>query len=135
MAFEYLISMSAAPVRVEIKGWNSDKSRRSVERLNNLHFRDQSKHIETIGRDLKDNGIEIINSLEDGPTIVWVWCKTPKSLAKLKELYECQKLSSAFTRTTAEESSVSNPQVNLDSYQFEQEFSGKLKFICLFAWR
>lgn len=97
--------------------------------------------------------IEILNSVYDRQTVVWLLCKSPNALAKLENHIECNTLMNLFTSLTNDPISDNAIlrqlcRVSLDSNQFKKQvgkyflynlnvayvlFKKKLTLVTLFA--
>lgn len=55
----------------------------------------KSSEMETLIRDLKNDGIKILHFADDRDVTVWMWCKQAKALDRLKVLNESKDLSQA----------------------------------------
>lgn len=74
--------------------------RNLVQKFNSLREKNppRSHQTDKIISELKDDGIEIFNSVLDRQIVVWLWCKSETGLTQLQKLNEANSLMNTFTR-------------------------------------
>ena len=77
-----------------------------------------SHQVDKFIRELKDEGIEILNSHLDRQTVVvWIWCHSQAALEHIQKLYESNQLRDAFFEKI--QPSISSV-INIDRKHFKR---------------
>src|SRR6218665_2969050 len=89
-------------------------------KINDLRDRTKVRSHETdkLIAQLKDKGIEILNSQLDGQTVVvWIWCHSQTAIENIQRLYELNQLRDEYFENIQSSSST---VINIDSHQFKK---------------
>src|SRR6218665_2980698 len=95
------------------------------KKINDLRDRTKPRSHETdkLIVQLRDEGIEILNSQLDGQTVVvWIWCHSQTAIENLQRLYESNQLRDKYFENIQ---SSTSKVINIDSNQFKKTV-GKL---------
>ena len=128
MNFFTLFALGVIKIQVQTRGANCTTSietqllHKEIEALRS-RTKPRSHQTDKLISQLKDEGIEILNSQLDRQTVVvWIWCHSQSALENIQRLYESNQLRDVFFENIQPKTSK---MINIDRNQF-QKTVGKL---------